>query len=326
MQCTAAAPVGSGGGLGYAAPVEFAVALAGEDAAGVQALRLLGRRGLRPVAVFTDAGSGRSGATVAAAARGIDVPVRPAAEVTDPALAGWLAEQRTDLLLNVHSLHIVADEVLEAPRLGAFNLHPGPLPELAGLNSPSWAVYNGASTHGVTLHRMLPGVDEGAIAFEDRFEIGPDATGLSVLTECVRRGMALVERLLDVVERGGAIPAHQQDLSRRRSFGHGPPDGGRLDWSRPARAVVDFVRACDYGPFPSPWGRPIWAIDGDEVGVVAAEVAPGGPGDDPPGTIVGVEHGDVVVAAGDGLVRVSRVEVAGRPAVPAEALEVARAR
>ena len=315
----------SGRALEYPGPVELAVALVGEDAAGVQALRLLARRELRLVGVFTDADAAESGTTVAAAARGLDAPVRAAADVMDPALGAWLEEQRTDLLLNVHSLHMVADEVLRAPRLGAFNLHPGPLPELAGLNSPSWALYNGATAHGVTLHRMTTGADEGPIAFEDRFAIGPAATGLTVRSQCVRRGRVLLAQLLAVAERGEPIPAHEQDLSRRRWFGYGPPDEGRLDWDRPARAVVDFVRACDYGPFPSPWGLPIWTVDGAEVGVAAAELAPGEP-DGAPGTVVAVENGAVVVAARDGLVRVRRVEVGGRPAVPAEALEAARAR
>ncbi len=305
--------------------MELAVALVAEDAAGVRVLRLVAKRELRLVGVFTDADAAESGTTVAAAAKGLDAPVRPAAEVTDPATGDWLREHGADLLLNVHSLRIVADDVLEAPPLGAFNLHPGPLPECAGLNSPSWGIYNGAETHGVTLHRMTPGVDEGPIAFEERFAIGPADTGLTVLTQCVRRGIGLLEQLLDLAERGEPIPAHAQDLSRRRSFGHGPPEDGRIDWSRPARAVVDFVRACDYGPFPSPWGRPIWVVDGEEVGVVVAELTPGDAAA-APGTVVAVEGGEVVVAAADGLVRVHRVEVGGRLLAPADALEAVRAR
>jgi methionyl-tRNA formyltransferase len=300
--------------------MKLAVALAAEDAAGVQALRMLARRDLRLVGVFTGSSKAESAATVAAAAANLDVPVIPAVEVTDPRRGGWLREQEADLLLNVHSLHIVADEVLEGPRLGAFNLHPGPLPECAGLNSPSWAVYNGAESHGVTLHRMRPGVDEGPIAFEESFPVGPADTGLSVLSQCVRRGLGLVERLVDLAERGEPIPAREQDLSARRWFGHGPPEDGRLDWDRPAQAVIDFVRACDYGPFPSPWGRPIWSVDGREVGIAAAELAPGDAAS-PPGTVVAAEAGDLLVAAADGLVRVRRVEVGGEPAVPAEVLE-----
>jgi methionyl-tRNA formyltransferase len=301
--------------------MELAVALAAEDAAGVQALRLLGKRDVRLVAVFTGPAAVEAGTTPAAAAAGLDAPVRPALDVTDPATGDWLREQGADLLLNVHSLHIVADEVLAGPRLGAFNLHPGPLPELAGLNSPSWALYNGAERHGVTLHRMTPGVDEGTIAFEDRFDVGPDDTGLTLLTQCVRRGLGLLEQLLDLAERGEPIPAHEQDLSRRRSFGHGPPEDGSLSWDRPARAVIDFVRACDFGPFPSPWGRPRSVAGGREVGIAAAAIEPGEAGATAPGTVIAVEEGDAIVAAADALVRVKRIEVEGAAVVPADVVE-----
>ena len=73
-----------------------------------------------------------------------------------------MREQGVDLLLNVHSLYLIARRtVVAAPRIGSFNLHPGPLPEYAGLNTPSWAIYNGEREHGVTVHWMEPGVDTG---------------------------------------------------------------------------------------------------------------------------------------------------------------------
>ena len=58
-----------------------------------------------------------------------------------------------------------ASDVLEAPRIGSFNLHPGPLPEYAGLNAPSWAIYHGEQEHRVTLHWLDAGIDTGPIAY-----------------------------------------------------------------------------------------------------------------------------------------------------------------
>jgi UDP-4-amino-4-deoxy-L-arabinose formyltransferase/UDP-glucuronic acid dehydrogenase (UDP-4-keto-hexauronic acid decarboxylating) len=297
--------------------MQLTVALAGEEAAGGQALRLLAKRGHRVAAVFSDSeGSGR-GATVADVAATLRIPVRPAAEVCDSTLADELRARGVELLLNIHSLHIVAAEVLAAPRLGAYNLHPGPLPERAGLNAPGWALYEGDEVHGVTLHRMTPGVDEGPIAFIERFDVGTRDTALEVMVRCVRRGLSLVERLLDLAEQGDPIPAHPQDLSRRRWFGAGPPEGGRLDWDRPARRVADFVRACSYGPFRSPWAFPRCAADRGEVAIAAAEALPE-PAAARPGTVVAADPGAVLVAAADTWVRVDRVEIGGeRPAAAA---------
>ena len=67
-----------------------------------------------------------------------------------------------DLILNVHSLHLIRKEILDLPRLGSFNFHPGPLPRYAGLNSVCWALYRGETKHGVTLRSwwriMTPGL------------------------------------------------------------------------------------------------------------------------------------------------------------------------
>ena len=303
--------------------MQLTIGLAAEDAAGVQALRLLAQRGHRVAAVFTDSGDdgssaseGGSSASVASLAKSLGVPVRAASEVRGPALASWLREQQVELLLSVHCLHKVHADVLAVPALGAYNLHPGPLPECAGLNSPSWALYEGANRHGVTLHHMTPVFDAGPIVFADAFDLQRSDTGLSVLIQCVRRGLRLAEQLLDLLERGAPIPAHSQDLARRRWFGLGPPDDGRLDWRRPAHCAVDFVRACDYTPFPSPWGFPRCTAHGLDVTVLKAAV-------DrsralaAPGTVAQASDRTALIAAADAWVRVEQVEVDGRqlPAV-----------
>jgi methionyl-tRNA formyltransferase len=291
------------------------VALAAEDAAGVRALRMLADRGHHVVAVFSGVGQERPGPTsVVGEAASLCIPTRPAAAVRGLGAATAMEHEVVDLLLSVHCRHAIHADLLGLPRVGAFNLHPGPLPERAGLHPPSWALYEGAAEHGVTLHHMTPSLDGGAIVFEERFPLRSSDTGLSVLTQCVRRGLGLLERLLDVVERGEPIPTHPQNLAERRWFGPKPPQHGRLDWSTSARRVVDFVRACDYRPFTSPWGFPRCTAHGVDLAIVKARVAraAGASAALPaPGTVRVTPTGSVRVAAGDGWVEVDEVGVAG---------------
>ena len=63
---------------------------------------------------------------------------------------------------------------------------------------------------------------------------------------------------------------HEQDLSKRHYYGKQVPGDGWLDWSRPARSIFNFIRACDYSPFRSPWGFPKARLDGDEIGIIKA--------------------------------------------------------
>lgn len=284
------------------------VALSGQEAAGVQVFRMLGERGLHPALVFSDRRPER-GAAVADLAERAGVELRPAAALAEAATAGLLADRGVELLLNVHSLHVAAPEVVAAPPLGAYNLHPGPLPERAGLDVPLWALYEAASNHGVSLHRMAPQVDAGPIAFEGRFPVPEDANGLALSAECVRRGVGLVGSLLDCVLAGRPIPALAQDLRQRRWYEAGPPDGGAIDWAREAAEVCGHVRACDFGPLPSPWGRARTAAEAGPVGILDA-VSSRQPADRPPGTVRSAA-GTVMVATADHWIAVERIEVDG---------------
>ncbi|HVR05971.1 MAG TPA: formyltransferase family protein [Solirubrobacteraceae bacterium] len=286
--------------------MQLTIALAAEEAAGVQALRLLAHHGHHVAAVFTSTGEDGQSASVASAAASLGMPVHPAAHVCDPAAASTLRERGVDLLLSVHCRHLIHADLLAAPAVGAYNLHPGLLPECAGLNTPSWALYEGAASHGVTLHHMTPIFDAGPIVFAEKFDLGAADTGLAVLMQCVRRGLVLVQRLLALLEAGDAVPAEPQDLSRRRWFEAGPPDDGLLDWRRPARSVVNFVRACDFDPFPSPWGFPRCVARGLNVAVLDAVVAE--PCDARPGTIAHAD-GAALIAAADAWVKVKAVEL-----------------
>jgi UDP-4-amino-4-deoxy-L-arabinose formyltransferase/UDP-glucuronic acid dehydrogenase (UDP-4-keto-hexauronic acid decarboxylating) len=287
------------------------VLLVAEEAAGIQVLRRLAGSSHEIAGVLTAPPTRGGGATVASVAEGLGLAVEPSERVRDPALAAWIRDRNVDLLLNVHSLFVIHADAVEAPRIGSFNLHPGPLPAYAGLNAPSWAIYHGEERHAVTVHWMEPGIDTGAIAYEASFPIAETDTGLSLSLRCVREGLPLLERLLEDAERG-AIPARAQDRSHRRYFGREAPQEGRVEWSRTAREVVDFVRASDYFPFASPWGSPLATLGDREIEILKAartERATSGP----PGAVGAAEDGAVAVACADEWVAVQRVAVEGRP-------------
>jgi UDP-4-amino-4-deoxy-L-arabinose formyltransferase/UDP-glucuronic acid dehydrogenase (UDP-4-keto-hexauronic acid decarboxylating) len=293
------------------------VLLAAEESAGVRVLKALAASPHEVVAVLTTPDEPGRGAGVDRVARGLGLDVVPAEQVRDPALADRIRAWDVDLLLNVHSLFVAHADVVSAPLIGSFNLHPGPLPEYAGLNVPSWAIVNGETTHAVTVHWMEPGIDTGAIAYEAPLEIADDDTGLAVSLKCIREGIPLVERLLaDAANGRGEIPALPQDLARRRLYLRGTPDDGRLGFDRPARRVVDLVRAADYDPFPSPWDRPRARLDGADLQILNA-ARTGEPCEGPAGTVGTVYDAGALVAASDEWVLVRRVAGPDGPAVPA---------
>jgi UDP-4-amino-4-deoxy-L-arabinose formyltransferase/UDP-glucuronic acid dehydrogenase (UDP-4-keto-hexauronic acid decarboxylating) len=299
------------------------VLLVAEQAAGVRVLRLLAAGGHAIAAVATTLDTAADGTTVRHAAERLDAPLIDARLVRDPAFGDWISREGVDVLLNVNSLHIAAADVIAAPRLGSFNLHPGPLPAYAGLNAPSWAIYHGEADHAVSLHWMTRDVDAGAVAYSASFAIDPEETGLTLTLRCVEHGLPLVSRLLeDAVHQPTRIPSEEQAPAGGRFFGADVPQGGALDWNAPARHVLAFVRACDYVPFPSPWGHPRVVDDDGRVVEVVKACATGERSEEAPGTVVrAMPDGGVVVAAADERVVVEQVRVGDEYGAAARLLE-----
>lgn len=302
------------------------IVVAAQEAAGVQTVRLVEQSPHHLAAVLTGDEhdeSNRRGVSVPAVAHELGVPVLPAARVKDPNFAAELQRRDVDILLNVHSLHLIDPAVLAAPRIGTFNLHPGPLPEYAGLNVPSWAIYRGETTHGVTLHWVAPWVDAGPITFNASFSITPQDTGLSVSAKCVRYGLPLISKLLTLVTSDPReIPRRKQDTTRRQYFGRDIPHGGCIPWRCSAEEVVNFVRACDYTPWPSPWRTPRTKSvrTGADIDILRVSRT-GEPTSASPGTVGRTEDANVLVAARDEWVLVSRAKIAGKSVPPITVLE-----
>jgi methionyl-tRNA formyltransferase len=288
-----------------------------EEAAGMQTVRLLAGTPHEVVAVLTR-GVGSQGATVAGVASQLGYRVWPAPQVREPGFAETIRQEGVDLLLNVHSLFVLPADVVAAPRMGSFNLHPGPLPRYAGLNVPSWAIYHGQQTHAVTLHWMDGGIDTGAIAYQSELAIEDDDTGLTLSVKCARAGLALIGDLLEAAVKG-TIPRWPQPDVARHYYGREVPHGGRLLWTDSAAQVVNFIRACDYLPFTSPWGHPHACLAGSEILVLKA-LRTGDRSDAPAGTIGRRDGAEVLVAARDEWVRVRRVQVGSSTFAAADVL------
>jgi methionyl-tRNA formyltransferase len=294
------------------------VVLAGEESAGLQMLRALAQRKDRVVAVLTTPPKPNSAkVSLWNAARDLGLETLPAELVKDSALADRLRSQSVDLFLNVHSLHVIHEEVLKASKLGAFNLHPGPLPRYAGLNAVSWAIFRGEQNHGVTVHRIEAKIDTGPIAYQSCFPVEARDTALSLSLKCVQEGIPLVLRLLDVAAtEPNSIPSIPQDLALRQYFGRDVPEQGRLSWEWPATKLINFVRACDYLPFPSPWGHPRTRLGAQEFALVKAHRT-GLVCDVSPGTVGASTDSGVHVACRDEWILATKLRLAGRY-VPAQ--------
>lgn len=298
------------------------VLLVAEESAGLQTLKMLSESDHELVGVLASENHNSKAAHVWDAAAKLGVPTWPAMLVRDESFADRIREWNVDLLLNVHSLYLIRPAILEACRIGAFNMHPGPLPHYAGLNVSSWAIYNGESEHAVTVHQMVGDVDAGTIAFDAWFPIEERDNGFSLMAKCIRAGVPLIKQLLEAAEQGAdAIPRKQQDLSRRRYFGKASPNAGQVEWDWSARDVFNHVRAADYSPFASPWGAPLTRSGDGSVGILKAELTGISNDGESPGTVGAVTDRGVLVACADEWLLIRKVTIDGIPTDPRTRLQ-----
>lgn len=255
---------------------------------------------------------GTGAATLWSLATKLGYQTWPAKLVKDPGLVAEIRAQEVDIILNVHSLFIINGQILNAPRLGSFNMHPGPLPRYAGLNSVNWAIYRGETSHGVTIHKMVPELDAGPLVYQAIFDIDDADTGLSLSSKCVKEGIALMLKLVQTASNNpAAIPLIPPDLTKREYFGREVPNEGRLRWSGRARDIVNFIRACDFFPFPSPWGYPRAIWRDQEIRVVKARPA-GRPCYVAPGTVGEFVESGIKIASSNEWIIVSKLMVNGK--------------
>jgi methionyl-tRNA formyltransferase len=272
--------------------------LIAEGAAGIRTLQLLRQMNHCIVAIMTSF-SVDSAASMWSSAAELGYETWSSKLVRDPSFANRVRDHKVDMILNVHSLVVMCRDVLEAPILGSYNLHPGPLPRYAGLNSVCWAIYRGERTHGVTLHRIEPKIDSGPIACQETVEIGREETGLSLTMKCIAVGVPMLGQFLEAISRNPSdIRQVPQNLSKREYFGRGVPENGELSWERTAQQVFDFVRACDFLPFQSPWGHPLTTLRDCELGILKARLT-GRPATASPGTVGEVSDLGAEIACAD---------------------------
>ena len=215
--------------------------------------------GLELMVLFGDSAPGGQ---VARSARRLGLELRSIDQLRRDDGVATLRTDAPDWLLNVNSTFIFGPELLAVPMRGCLNMHPGKLPEYAGLHTHQWAIRNGDSRFAATLHWMESEVDAGPIAYEREFDIAPDDTGLSLLMRCLNAGVEVVLEAVRDIAAGRTPPRIPQDRSRRRVYRHGDALDGSIDWALPARRIVDFVRAADYRPFQSPTYSPITRAGG----------------------------------------------------------------
>ena len=201
---------------------------------------------------------------------------------------------------------ILPIEILEAPRLGAFNLHASLLPRWRGAAPIQRAIMAGDAATGVEVMRMTLGLDEGPILLSETVPITATDTAASLADRLANVGATLLPRALAALERGAAQetpqPADGVTYARKIS-----PAEAHIDWSRPAAEVDRHIRGLS--PFPGAWFMaPPQSEDRPPVRVKALlsrlDAGWGAPGE--------ALDDELMIACGEGAVRLMQIQREGK--------------
>ncbi len=197
---------------------------------------------------------------------------------------------------------ILPKQVLDAPKLGCFNLHASLLPRWRGAAPIQRAIMAGDAETGVMVMQMDEGLDTGPVGMAERIAIGPDMTASELHDALSRIGADLMGRALAAVSRGSLTfrPQAEDGVTYAAKIDKAE---AKLDFARPAREVHNLARGLS--PFPGAGFEADLGRGPERVKVLRTRLSTG---TGAPGTYLG----EGVVACGSGAVELVQVQRGGK--------------
>ena len=197
---------------------------------------------------------------------------------------------------------ILPGPILNAPARGCLNIHASLLPRWRGAAPIQRAIMAGDPETGVSIMQMEPGLDTGPVLVSRATAIGDSDTAGDLHERLSRMGAALIVEALARIDALAPVPQPGDGVTYADKIDKAE---AAVDWTRPAEVVDRQIRGLS--PFPGAW---TW-MAGQRVKLLGAALADGGGA---PGEVIAAGPDGVCVACGQGAVRLTRLQRAGRAA------------
>jgi len=221
-------------------------------------------------------------------------------DINEPANRERVRAIAPDFIFSFYYRNMIKPAVLEIPKLGALNLHGSYLPRYRGRVPVNWAVINGESETGATLHYMVEKPDAGDIVDQEKVPISFTDTAFDVFNKLTDAAVAVIARAWPLLREGraGRIP---MDLAAGSYFGGRKPTDGRIDWAKSAVEIYNLIRGVTH-PYPGAFAF----LDGKKVIIWQAWPVEG---TSAPGRIA--SHHPLLVGTGEGLLEIRSLQAEG---------------
>jgi methionyl-tRNA formyltransferase len=245
--------------------------------------------------------------------RRLGIPVlTPATLKTEEALEEFRAHNADAAVVVAYGM-ILPQAVLDAPKLGCFNLHASLLPRWRGAAPINRAVMSGDAETGVMVMKMDVGLDTGDVAMAERLAITDKMTAADVHDALARLGADLMVRAMAALERGALQLTRQSEAGVTYAAKIEKAEA-KIDWSKPAHDVLRHIHGLS--PFPGAWSEV--PVDGEAVRVKVLRCEPA-KGTGVSGALL---DDQLTIACGEGAIRIVELQRAGK--APMKAAEFLR--
>jgi methionyl-tRNA formyltransferase len=240
---------------------------------------------------------------VAVKAKELGLPLAQPLKARDPEFLARVAELNADAGIVIAYGKILVASLLELPRFGFLNVHASILPYYRGAAPIQRAIEHGERETGVTIMRVDEQLDHGPIFAIERTAIGADERTPSLSARLSTLGADALLPVLDQLSNGTAVETPQQhELATYAAKIE--KEEGHVHWSDSARTIYDKFRAFD--PWPGVFTDNFRLLE-----LARAE------GSGAPGSVLSIDDEGVVVACGEGALRVVTLQRAGKPKMSA---------
>jgi methionyl-tRNA formyltransferase len=231
---------------------------------------------------------------------------------TAEALADFSAHQADAAVVVAYGM-ILPQAILDAPKLGCFNLHASLLPRWRGAAPINRAIMAGDAETGVMVMKMDAGLDTGDVAMAERIAITDQLTASDLHDQLARLGADLMVRAMAALERG-ALQLTRQSEEGVTYAAKIEKAEAKIDFAKPAREVLCHIHGLS--PFPGAWCEAPVEGAPARLKILRCELAKGG------GVAGTVLDDQLTIACGSGAIRIVELQRAGK--APMKAAEFLR--
>lgn len=233
-----------------------------------------------------------------------NIPVYTTEQVNTPEWIAKIAAVNPDVIFSFYYRRMICREILDLPRLGAFNLHGSYLPYYRGRCPVNWVIINGEKQSGVTLHYMVEKPDAGDIVGQKVVAIETSDTAKTLYEKLCVKAKELLDEVLPVIKKE-QIPRKKQNLEEGSYYGGRRPEDGRIDWNKSADEIFNLIRGVTE-PYPGAFAF----LDNDEK-IIIWWAEPAIVNEAAAGKLV-MKDKEVLVQTGKNAIKLFHIEINGK--------------